>query len=128
MNIIKTLGVYLDHSAARLIEYGTSNSDIFSVYSKFDHQAKVEGLTKSEHIMHEKEQHQQQQYYKNIAEKLKGYSNIVLYGPTDAKFELKNVLHESHFFNEAKIHTESTDKLNEMEQREFVATYFNKAL
>ena len=38
--------------------------------------------------MHNKEQHEQSDYYKKLGETIKNYTEVLLFGPTDAKVEL----------------------------------------
>jgi stalled ribosome rescue protein Dom34 len=42
--------------------------------------------------MHQKEQHEQSDYYKKIGEAIKNYQEVLLFGPTNAKTELLNLL------------------------------------
>ncbi len=42
--------------------------------------------------MHNKEQQQQSEYYKTLGETIKNYDDVLLFGPTNAKVELLNIL------------------------------------
>ena len=42
--------------------------------------------------MHNKEQQQQTAYFKQLADVIKNYDAVVLFGPTDAKAQLYNIL------------------------------------
>ncbi|MBA3681894.1 MAG: hypothetical protein H0W73_12150 [Bacteroidetes bacterium] len=121
----KKLGVWMDHASAHLIEFLNDGVEHKTVDSKFTHQVKEEALNKSEHVMHNKEQHQQAEYYKKLGESIKGYDNVVLFGPTNAKEELFNTLKSDHSFEKIKIEVRQSDKMTENQQYAFVKDYFS---
>ena len=83
-------------------------------------------MHKSEHMMHNKEQHQQHEYYKKIGAVIRNYSNVILFGPTNAKVELLNVLKADHNFEKIEIEVEKTDKMTENQQHAFVRDHFSR--
>ena len=125
MTTEKKLGIWMDHSSAHLIEFVKSPGETGVIESQFTHEQKEESLGKSEHIMHNKEQQQQSAYYKNIGESVKNYHEVILFGPTDAKVELLNILKADHHFDKIKIEVQSTDKMTEHQQQAFVKNYFS---
>jgi hypothetical protein len=126
MNTGKKLGIWMDHSSAHLTEF--SNNPIVTkiIVSKFTHEDKEHSLDKGESMMHKKEQHKHAEYYKEIGEAIKNYDEVVLFGPTDAKAELFNILRSDHLFAKIKIEIKQTDKMSEYQQHEFVKDHFNK--
>src|ERR1700722_2972984 len=92
----KNLGICMDHSSAHLMEFANESGESKTIESKFTHDVKEHSLGKSEHLMHNKEQHQQSEYYRKLGEVIKGYDEVILFGPTDAKVELFNLLMEDH--------------------------------
>ena len=96
------------------------------IQSSFNHDEKEESLSKSENLMHNKEQHKHLEYYKKIGETIKQYGDVLLFGPTDAKLELCNLLKADHQFANIKIETKSADKMTENQQHAFVKEYFAK--
>ena len=76
--------------------------------------------------MHNKEQHQQSDYYKQLGEIIKNYTEVILFGPTDAKVELFNILKADHHFAKIKIEFQQADKMTENQQHAFVKEYFSK--
>ena len=125
MNTKKRLGICMDHSIAHLMEFKTGIPDTITIESKFTHLDREESLVKSEILMHNKEQHQQSEYYKKLAEEIKKYQEVLLFGPTDAKLELHNLLKADHAFANIKIEVAQTDKMNEHEQQTFVREHFS---
>lgn len=116
----------MDHSNAHLMEFTTDPIETNTITSKFTHQEKEQSLGKSESLMHHKEQHQQSDYYKKLGEAIKDYEHVVLFGPTDAKVELLNVLRADHRFEKIKIEVKQADKMTDNQQHTFVREYFSK--
>jgi stalled ribosome rescue protein Dom34 len=118
----------MDHSTAHLIEFSKESMETKVIDSKFTHEAKEESLGKSEHTMHNKEQHQHTEYYKKLGEEIRNYEEVILFGPTDAKSELSNFLMADHRFAKIKIETQSADKMTENQQHALVRAYFTKRI
>lgn len=121
----KNMGIWMDHSVANLIDL-KGDKDNCSIHSKFSFSLKQEALSKSENLMHNKEQHIQESFYKSIADKILNYDHVLLFGPTNAKKELHNYLNNDLHFKDIKIDVESADKMTDPEKDAFVLEHFNK--
>ena len=121
----KKLGIWMDHNSAHIIEFPNGSTEQKIIESEFSQDSKQEALTRSEHIMHNKEQQKQSEYYKQIGEVIKNYNEVLLFGPTDARLELFNTLKANHHFENIKIEVQSADKMSDVEQRIFVKEYFS---
>lgn len=128
MKTEKDLGIWMDHQTAHLMEFTTDPIQTETIDSKFTHEEKELALGKSESLMHHKEQHEQAAYYKELGEIIKGYNDVILFGPTDAKVELFNSLRKDHRFADIKIEIEQADKMTTNQQHAFVKAYFSKRL
>ncbi|MCE9539645.1 MAG: hypothetical protein K8R85_10555 [Bacteroidetes bacterium] len=117
----------MDHSNAHLMEFTTDPIETKIVSSKFTHEERENSLGKSENVMHNKEQHHQAEYFKTLAEVIKDYEKVILFGPTDAKVELFNVLKTDHRFAKTKIEVKQSDKMTENQKHAFVREYFSKS-
>ena len=120
------LGIWMNHATAHLIEYTPNTAESETVESTFDQQEKAETGNRSENVMHNKEQQKQRLYYEELAEVIKKYDEVLLFGPTNAKEELHNILKEDHHFDAIKITVEAADKMTENQERAFVRAYFSK--
>lgn len=120
------LGICMDHSNAHLMEFTTDTIETKIVESKFTHQAKIASLNKGESFMHNKEQHQQAEYYKSLAEVIGQYDEVLLFGPTEAKVELYNLFKDDHLFSNIKVRIIQTDKMTSNEEHAFVKAHFLK--
>ena len=79
MTIEKRAGIWMDHSTAHVMEFTTDPIETNIISSKFTHQEKEHSLGKSENLMHNKEQHQQADYYKQLGEIIKNYEDVILF-------------------------------------------------
>jgi hypothetical protein len=122
----KNLGIWMDHSSAHLMEFTIDPIETTTITSRFTHTEKAETMGKSEHVMHNKEQHEQSAYYKKLGDEIRNYEAVLLFGPTNAKSELLNLLKADHRFENIKIEVKQTDKLTENQQHAFVKEYFSK--
>ena len=125
MTTIKKLGIWMDHSNAHLMEFANAAEGSKTIASPFTHEVKEESLEKGEKTMHHKEQQQQSAYYKQLGEVIKNYEEVILFGPTDAKTELHNILKTDHHFDNIKIEVKQADKMSENQQHAFVREYFS---
>ena len=121
----KRVGIWMDHSSANVMEFTSEPIETTTVDSSFTHEQKEQSLRQSEKGMHNKEQHEEAAYYKNLGEVIKGYDEVILFGPTDAKVELFNLLRKDHHFENIKIDIIQTDKMTENQQHVFVKNHFS---
>lgn len=119
----KQIGVCMDHSSAYLIEPVGKEFITNVINSDFNHHEK-NSISKNENLMHNKEQGHLHIYYGKITESLMQYDEIVLFGPTEAKKELLNLLRSNKGFEFKKVETIDTDKMTENQQKAFVKEYF----
>jgi len=126
MSTAKKLGIWMDHQSAHLTEFTTDPLETKTISSKFTHAVKELSLHQGENGMHSKEQHEQAEYYKTLGEIIKHYESVLLFGPTDAKAELFNILKADHLFSKIKIEVKQADKMTEDQQHAFVKEYFSK--
>lgn len=123
METKKYLGIWMDHSTAHLIDLNMIQNN-HSITSAFTFSAKGEAMEKGEGHMHHKEQQMQEFYYKEIGEAILKYDNVLLFGPTDAKTELHNLLQKDSHFKDINIEVEGADKMTDNEKNAFVKNHF----
>lgn len=121
MKTTKYLGIWMDNSTAHIIAFGQETAETNTIHSKQE-----QGSGSNENIMHNKEQRVQTEYYKELGELIKNYEEVILFGPTNAKVELMNVLKEDHHFDTIRIEVQTADKMTDNQQIAFVKEYFSK--
>ena len=126
MKDIKQLGIWMDHSNAFLLEMVNDTIETNSVVSELSDPEAEFNFYKGEKLIHKKEQHLQLSYYKKVGEIIKKYQEVVLFGPTDAKNELLNLIKTDHLFEDIKIEVINSGKMTESQMQTFVREYFKK--
>jgi hypothetical protein len=121
----KNLGIWMDHAHAHLMQFASDDpvtTDIIS--NPFTHRNKASSLGKSEEGMHQKEQQEQTEYYQKLGVIIRNFQDVVLFGPTNAKMELLNILRADHHFEHVRLETRESDKMTQNQQQAFVRNYF----
>ena len=121
----KLLGIWMDHSNAFIMEYKNDTIVTKSIVSESNNKEKEDRWDGHEKRIHTKEQHQQSSYYKKLRNTIIDYQEVVLFGPTDAKNELFNLLKADHLFNDIKIEVLDSDKMTENQMHTLIREYFN---
>ena len=124
METIKKIAIYMDHFTANIIEYTNTALTIKTIKSEFNHFEKEKILQKGEIHMHNKEQDMQNEFYLKLREELLNYNNVLLFGATNAKTELSNILKADNKFANIEMIIKNTDKLTDREQIAFVNDCF----
>lgn len=120
----KKLGIYMDHSTAKLIPFPINIDLDQTIQCSFTHQAKEEAMQKGESAMHSKEQGEQNDYYREIAAIIQDYDEVLLFGPTDAKTELYHTFQRHNSFANIKVEIRQADKLTKNQQHALLRHYF----
>ncbi|MBL0132805.1 MAG: hypothetical protein IPP79_01720 [Chitinophagaceae bacterium] len=124
----KCIAVWMDHASAQLMELTSGEMDSKIIVSEFTNEEKRETLQKGNKTTHNKEQRETHAFYKEIIASIKDYEEVLLFGPTDAKTELYNILKEDHHFDKVNVEARSVDRMTENQKHAFVKEYFYKHL
>lgn len=121
----KQLGICMDHSTAYTMEIYNelvvSNKVILEPISREED----DNLERHEENEFNKEHHQHQlAYYKKIGDIIRNYDEVLIFGPTDAKNELLNLLRKDHHFENIKIEIQNTDMMTEPQMQTYFKAYF----
>jgi stalled ribosome rescue protein Dom34 len=126
MKTNKCLGIWMDYSKAHLMELLPKNMQIQTIESDFTHEVKSNSIEKSEKHMHNKEDGEHLKYFKKIQKEIEKYDDVLIFGPTDAKNELKDLLHENHLNNHIRVVVKTTDKMTENQLHAYVQNHFSE--
>lgn len=122
------IGIWMDHQHAFVTEFTTApmkSTEVTNDSSKMD---KDRRFAKGEIHMHTKEQQLQSDFYDKLTDIIKGYHNVILFGPTKAKDELFNRLVSDPNCSRIKIHMVDSDKMTANQRHAFVRKYFSTHL
>jgi hypothetical protein len=125
MTTTKKLGIWMDHASAHLMEYITDTLETTALGAKFTTGGEGHDPSHGESLMHNKERHEESVYYKELGKEIANYDEVILFGPTDAKVELFNLLRADHHFENVKIDMHTADKMTDNQQHAFVKAYFS---
>jgi len=121
----KQIGIWMDHSTACLMEL-TNGTIVTSVIESVpDLKKDQENVYKDESHSLNKEQGQLTTYYRKLCDAILEFDEAVLFGPTEAKNELLNLIKENHLFDKIDVAVKPADKMTEAERNTFVKGYFN---
>ena len=118
------IGIWMDHARAHLIEFTADPMRTSVVESAFTHGEKKSSMEHGENRMHNKEKHGQAEYYGMLIAEIKKHQDVLLFGPTDAKVELFNLVKKDHNAARIRIVVRDADKMTENQQHAFVKNYF----
>jgi len=124
MKTKKILGIWMDHSVAHLTELHGGAFATRVIESKPGIQLEAADYKDDSHLLN-KEQGQLSAYYRKLNDASLGYEEVILFGPTEAKNELANILKENHLFEKINIVVKPAEKMTENEQHEFLKEFFN---
>ncbi len=122
----KNIGIWMDYSNAELIDLN-HQVDKKSIESDFTYDTEKETLSRSESIMHNKEQQMNEAYYKELSDVIVNYEHVLLFGPTNAKAELHNYLNKDLHFKDIQIDVAAADKMTDNEKQAFVKNHFKNS-
>jgi hypothetical protein len=120
----KQLGIWMDHSNAFIMELSPGTLTERTIVSESSLHDEEYSSEKYEKLQHTKEQHQQSVFYGKLKDIIRNYGEVVLFGPTDAKTELSNLIKADHLFSEIRIGIVNSDKLTKNQMHSFVKEYF----
>ena len=126
MQSAKQLGIYMDHAVAHLMELTNDKIVTSTVESQSTLMDEAYYLRKDEGLMHNIEHYQRSDFFKRLSNVIKDYNEVVLFGPTDAKSELHNLLKDDHHFDTIRIEVKPADKMTVNQQQAYVKEFFRK--
>jgi len=128
MKTVKQIGIYMDHSTAIYLVFTEGNIVRLNESSEPENGNKegIQSKSSSENLLHNKEKQELSQHYKKISDTIRNFHEVLLFGPTDAKNELFNLLKTNHLFSEIKIEVKATDRMDVSQMEGFVKEFFDK--
>jgi len=115
----------MDHASAHILEYTDETRKLQILQSEFTKEDKEEVLTKGESHMHNKEQNKHADFYKKIGRIILNYDSVLLFGPTNAKSELHNILKADRRYEKIKFELKQSEKMTDNEMEAFVSNHYS---
>lgn len=120
----KNLGIWMDHSTANLMEFTTTSIKTQIIKSQLAFQDKEPGIMPASGPLQKKNSNQQLDYFGKLSDVILNYDAVILFGPTDAKVELYNILKADDRFGNIAFKIKQTGKMTENQQHAFVKEHF----
>jgi len=128
MKKIKQLGIFMDHAHAFLMELENGLIISRNIVSGWeDAQQKDKEDNDNTKFNSSEKKFLQSAFYKEISNIMRHYQQVVLFGPTDAKNELYNLVRTDHNFENTIIELKTTDEMSATDRQKFVVRYFKSA-
>lgn len=121
----RRMGVWMDYESAYLIELMPLRVDAIVLKSKTSNPEKKRKLTTNDDNERNKQEELLRIFNKKIATEISKYGHVILFGPTEAKIELMELLKTEYAFNDIKIEMVETEKMNDNQKHAFVKNYFS---
>lgn len=128
MKAKKKIGIWMDYANACIFE--NASGEYLMTFLESDPALPVNGDSKqhSENVLHNKENQTEKSYFKALIEQIKGYDEVLLFGPTKAKTALYNQIKAMPKFNKIYVETREADKMSHHQMKVFIKDYFSKLL
>ncbi len=124
MKTTKHIGISMDHARAQLIELASGVIETTFINAEFNLPGNDDSPQKSEKTINNKVRRMELAYYKEIGKAILNYDDVLIFGPTEAKTELFNLLRANHHFDKINIEIKQTDKLTQNQEKSLVIEYF----
>ncbi len=119
------VAIWLDSSRATIVTFKNGVPQIETIDSGVESHVRIDGegkessqfgagnFTNNEHRENQRHSNEVQAYLKKLTQKIESYEQILLFGPTNTKNQLKNILDEQKAFAGKKIEVKNSDKMTE---------------
>ena len=124
MNLKKRIGIWMDYTSAQIYENATGEFLLTSMESNFYLPIKKKGEASSESPIHNEKNQTDQAFYNDLLLLVKDYDEAVLFGPTQAKTALFDLIKANPECNNLYIQTLEADKMTTEQMKAFVKTHF----
>jgi hypothetical protein len=114
----------MDHSVAHLMELTNDTILTSIIESQSALMDEADYLRKDEGLLHNIEHYQKSDYFKRLSSVIRDFNEVIIFGPTDAKSELHNLLKDDHHFDKIRIEIKPADKMTENQKQAYVKNYF----
>lgn len=120
----KRLGIWMDDLDAHLMDFKTDIIELNTIESTFVHPEKFEEEDKRKRQAKEKREYNK--FHKDLSETIKYYDEVIIFGSSESKKTLVNILSSDEKFSHIKIAVKDIENLTESQQHNFVKEFFLK--
>lgn len=117
----------MDYQNANMIEFTANTLKTETVHSRFIQPPEKSNL-QDESKIRIKKKRQQDEFYNALGTIIHEYESVILFGSSDAKTELYNILAADRHFAKIRIQVKQTETMTENQQHEFVKEFFTPSI
>lgn len=114
----------MDDLDAHLMDFKTDIIELNTIESTFVHPEKFEEEDKRKRQAKEKREYNK--FHKDLSETIKYYDEVIIFGSSESKKTLVNILSSDEKFSHIKIAVKDIENLTESQQHNFVKEFFLK--
>jgi hypothetical protein len=132
----RNVGIWMDHSEARILEPGKMPAQACVVRSLTESQVREDGQgpdgvrlgnhrsSNNEYAKHNQVREELRNYFRELAKEIEQYEQIFIFGPGTAHSEFANFLMQDPHFREKHISVEKADHMTDMQVEKRVRDFF----
>ena len=131
----KLVGIWIDHEKSKIITLIGKSVEVSEVKSGVGGHFRMSGGTRSkvaygpmsiadERKVDRKRKHRLQKYFTDVIKQLSDVDKILIFGPGEAKVELKKKLESTHALAGKIVAVEPVDKMSEKQMIAKVKSYY----
>ncbi|MBK8291577.1 MAG: hypothetical protein IPK96_12225 [Flammeovirgaceae bacterium] len=120
----KCTGIWMDYSKAYVMSLENDTVKTTELESEFTWEEMQYAYSRNENLMHNKERNLVKDYFESIGNSISKEDEVVIFGPTNAKTELFNILTTDTQYSNIKLNVLPADKMTENQRNAFVKEYF----
>jgi stalled ribosome rescue protein Dom34 len=124
MDLKKSVGIWMDYASANIIDVQDNSNTPHIILSEFTNEVKHESMQRGEKGTHEKEDSFKKEYFNAIINVIKDFEHVLLFGPTNAKRELHNIVSDLPRYSDIKIDVFTTDDMTDNQKQAYVRKHF----
>jgi len=124
MKSTKYLGIWMDHSIAHVMGFENDTIVTNTVESHLIPPPDGQSLYPDKESVSDTSQEQRSEYYQKLSDLILDYESVVLFGPTESKNELFNLLIYNHLFDKINLAIKHAVQMDEIERTKFIRANF----
>jgi hypothetical protein len=121
------LGIWMNHSEARLIPYLIEDKSVSTIRCQ-NACANRRVFKNNSDCAVKTIRRQQQEFYVEIMSTIRGYDEVLLFGPTNAKLELFDLISDYPPADNFKVSVQSAARMTDNELHSYVKNHFKPVM
>ncbi|MFZ4457012.1 MAG: hypothetical protein ACOYOT_12400 [Bacteroidales bacterium] len=126
MKNLRQLAVWMDYSTAVMMDYHDEVIDETQISYYFNEEDEFEELNNGKKTIRHNRQHRKATYYKRLGAFIANYTNVLLFGPSEAKYKLCKLISKDYLAHEENLVVRTVDKMEINKIHTYVKEHFDQ--